>query len=114
MMGVTGVTGHCLTPGTAPLPLPPPPSLHPPPPHTQPLSLQAWIADAQATAPPARTEEEDDLIHTTAKRVEPEDGTSLCTVPRPPSFEPRGPGGGAMVSVGGATFMVGDSGYMTL
>ena len=42
------------------------------------------------------------------------DGTSLCTVPRPPSFEPRGPGGGAMVSVGGATFMVGDSGYMTL
>eukprot|EP00072_Mus_musculus_P064982 XP_011247849.1 PREDICTED: cytokine receptor-like factor 2 isoform X1 [Mus musculus] len=77
-------------------------------------NFQAWIADAQATAPPARTEEEDDLIHTKAKRVEPEDGTSLCTVPRPPSFEPRGPGGGAMVSVGGATFMVGDSGYMTL
>ncbi|XP_021009926.2 cytokine receptor-like factor 2 isoform X7 [Mus caroli] len=81
---------------------------------TEPLPPQAWIADAQATAPPARTEEEDDLIRPKAKRVEPEDGTFLCTVPRPPSFESRGQGGGAMVSVGGATFMVGDSGYMTL
>lgn len=76
-----------LTPGTASLP-----------------PTQAWIDDTQATAPPARTEDDDDLIHSKAKGAEPEDNSALST----------SPGGGAMVSVVGAKFVVGDSGYMTL
>ncbi|XP_076781949.1 cytokine receptor-like factor 2 isoform X2 [Arvicanthis niloticus] len=69
-------------------------------------NFQAWIAAAQASAPiNAKPEDNEDVIWPQGKWAEPE------LSPAPPS-----PGllGGALVPVGGATFVVDDVGYVTL
>ncbi|XP_028608213.1 cytokine receptor-like factor 2 [Grammomys surdaster] len=69
-------------------------------------NFQAWIADAEAAAPATtKPEEDDDVIRLQGKWAEPELGPAL---PMP------GPVGGVLVSVGGATFVVDDIGYVTL
>lgn len=69
------------------------------------LPPQAWIADAQAAAPALKPEKDDDIICPQAKLAENEDG---------PASPCQDLVGGALLSVGGAAFMVDSSGYVTL
>lgn len=86
---MTGIS--CAGPAPHPTPAPPP---------------QAWIAAAQASAPiNTKPEDNEEVIWPQGKWAESE------LSPAPAS---TGLLGGALVSVGGATFVVDDVGYVTL
>lgn len=72
-------------------------------------NFQAWIADSQAAVPtPPEPDKDDDVIRPQTKGLEPQEENDV-TAPGSPCL-----GGGDLMSVGGASFLMGDSGYTTL
>ncbi|EDL84499.1 thymic stromal-derived lymphopoietin, receptor [Rattus norvegicus] len=72
-------------------------------------NFQAWIADSQAAVPTVpEQDKDDDVIRPQTKGVETQEEDDVIA-PGSPCL-----GGGALMSVGGASFLMGDSGYTTL